>query len=77
MAVGQAKARTLSQLLEATEHFYLWRQEKVAKIVQCGEHSFLNKIEVEATREGGLKFFLPWFKLLRSREDPMSNSPEK
>jgi hypothetical protein len=23
--------------LEATEHFRRWRQEKVAKIVQCGE----------------------------------------
>jgi hypothetical protein len=27
------------QLLEETEHFCRWRQEKVAKIVQSGRHS--------------------------------------
>ena len=32
-----------SQDLEETEHFRRWRQEKVAKIVQCGEHYFLSE----------------------------------
>ena len=27
----------LTQVLEETEYFCRWRQEKVAKIVQCGE----------------------------------------
>jgi hypothetical protein len=43
-----------SQLLAATEHFCGWRQQKVAKIVQCGEH--LSIIIEEVTHEGGLKF---------------------
>jgi hypothetical protein len=30
--------RRFSQLLEETEHFCGRGQEKVAKIVQCGEH---------------------------------------
>jgi len=38
--------------LKETEHLRPWRQEKVAKIVQCGE-----KIEAAAIRKGGLKFF--------------------
>jgi len=29
------------QGLEETEHFRHWRQEKVAKIVQCGESAWL------------------------------------
>jgi len=40
-----------SQLLEETEHFCGWCQEKVAKIVQCGE-----KIEEEAILADGLVF---------------------
>ena len=47
-----------SQLLEETEHFFGWRQEKVAKIVQCGEPDILNKHAKEATRKGGLSFCL-------------------
>ena len=39
------------QVLEETQHFRGWRQEKVAKIVHCGE-----KIE-EAIRKGGLEFY--------------------
>src|ERR1041385_7916921 len=32
------------QVLEETAHFRRWRQEEVAKIVQCGEHSsFINR----------------------------------
>jgi len=42
------------RLLKVTEHFGGWRQEKVAKIVQCGE-----TIEEEAIRKGGLKFLRP------------------
>jgi len=41
-----------SQLLQETEHFVRWSQKQVAKIVHCGE-----KIEEEAIRKGGLKFF--------------------
>jgi hypothetical protein len=41
-----------SQLLEETEHFRGCGQEKVAKIVHCGEN-----IEEEAIRKGGLKIF--------------------
>ena len=37
--------------LEEIEHLCRWPQEKVAKIVQCGE-----KIEEEAIRKGGLNF---------------------
>jgi hypothetical protein len=40
---------TLPHVLEETEHFYRGPQEKVAKIVQCGEHSFLNRLKDEAT----------------------------
>jgi hypothetical protein len=32
------KSERFSQVLEETEHFCGWRQKKVAKIVQCGEH---------------------------------------
>jgi len=34
-------------LLKDTEHFCRWREQKVAKIVQCGEN-----IEEEAIRKG-------------------------
>jgi hypothetical protein len=47
---------TFSHVLEETKHFSRWAQTKVAKIVQCGEAFILNRIEEEATREGGLKF---------------------
>jgi hypothetical protein len=45
-----------SKLLEETEHFCGGGQEKVAKIVQCGEQFFFYNSQ-EATRGGGLKFF--------------------
>jgi hypothetical protein len=48
------KLRRFSQLMEETEHFCGCGQEKVAKIVQCGEHYILSKIVSEATCEGGL-----------------------
>jgi hypothetical protein len=47
-----SRLRRFAQLLEETEHFCGCGQEKVAKIVHCGE-----KIEEEAIRKGGLKFF--------------------
>jgi len=34
-----------SQLLEETEHFCGCGQEKVAKIVQCGEHLLLTNFQ--------------------------------
>ncbi len=40
------------QDLEETEHFRRWRQEKVAKIVQCGEPRNNSKNKTVA---GGLK----------------------
>lgn len=40
--------------LEETEHFRRWRQQEVAKIVQCGENYSL--INGEATSGDGLKF---------------------
>jgi hypothetical protein len=40
--------------LEETEHFSGYGQQKVAKIVQCGE-----KIEEDAIRKDGLKFLRP------------------
>jgi hypothetical protein len=46
------RLRRLSQLLEEIEHFRGWRQQEVAKIVQCGE-----KIEEEAIHKDGLEFF--------------------
>ena len=46
------------QDLEETEHFRR-RQQKVAKIVQCGEHiDPLNKPEKRPPAKGGLKFFV-------------------
>jgi hypothetical protein len=60
-----------SQVLEETEHFCGCGQEKVAKIVHCGE-----KIEEEAIRKGGLKLcavicierlFLTYFPLRKVR----------
>jgi beta-glucosidase-like glycosyl hydrolase len=44
-----------SQHLEETKHFCGRGQEKVAKIVHCGE-----KIEEEAIRKGGLKPYDPF-----------------
>jgi hypothetical protein len=41
----QILGRFSSQLLEETEHFCGWPQEKVAKIVQCGEPKFPNKLK--------------------------------
>src|SRR6185503_11472407 len=32
------------RLLKETEHFHHWRQEQVAKIVQCGEPRILRKV---------------------------------
>jgi hypothetical protein len=59
-----------SQLLEEIEHFCGCGQKEVAKIVHCGE-----KIEEEAIRKGGLKFF--FVNLRRSDEGtlhmPMGN----
>jgi len=40
---------TPNQSLQETERFRRWRQEKVAKIVQCGEH-FFYKTEEEASK---------------------------
>jgi hypothetical protein len=40
-----------------TEHF-CQLQKKVAKIVHCGEPEILDEVEEEATRDGGLKFFV-------------------
>jgi hypothetical protein len=45
---GLADLRRFSQLLEEPEHFCRCGQQKVAKIVQCGEHSFIRK----STEEG-------------------------
>lgn len=39
------------QDLEEPEHFRRWRQQKVGKIVQCGQ-----KIEEEAIRKGASNF---------------------
>jgi hypothetical protein len=41
--------------MEEAEHFRGWRQEKVAKIVQCGENYSL-VVEQEATREMASSF---------------------
>ena len=51
---GFEDLRALLAPLQETEHFYRGSQEKVAKIVQCGE-----TIEEEAIRKGGLKFLRP------------------
>jgi hypothetical protein len=52
---GVADLRRFSQLLEDTEHFCGCGQEKVAKIVHCGENYFL-VVEQEATREMASSF---------------------
>ena len=49
-----------SQLLEETEHFCGCGQEKVAKIVQCGEPKTLAKSKTEAADDGGLNLFHPF-----------------
>jgi hypothetical protein len=46
--------RHFPQLLEETEHFCGCGQEKVAKIVQCGEPKTLAKSNAEAADDGGL-----------------------
>jgi hypothetical protein len=43
------------QDLKETEHFRHWRQEKVAKIVQCGEQ--LSSSKDKATWKRWLQFF--------------------
>jgi hypothetical protein len=45
------------QVLEETEHFRHWRYEEVAKIVQCGEHLFLNE-RIRGHLQGGLNYFV-------------------
>jgi hypothetical protein len=49
------------QVLEETEHFHRWRQEKVAKIVQCGEPKFLGKQERRPPVRVAFKYFVTWF----------------
>ena len=42
--------------VEETEHFFRRRQEKVAKIVQCGEPRFPNNLKEKATAKWPLVF---------------------
>ena len=48
-----------SQLLEETRHFRGWRQEKVAKIVQCGEAFIPNKSETRPPNDGLKRWITP------------------
>ena len=62
--------RLLLALLEETEHFRRWRQEKVAKIVQCGEQ--LSLISKKRPPQGGLKFCVTFADELE--ENPLDRS---
>ena len=69
-----AKLGHFSQLLEEIEHFCGCRQEKVAKIVQCGEKFLLIKIK-KAICNGGLKFYCEAAALRRHIRAKAMNSP--
>jgi len=43
--------------LEKTEQFSGWRQQKVAKIVQCGEKFLFNKIGKRPSAKVALSFY--------------------
>jgi hypothetical protein len=62
------------RLLKETEHFCRWLQEKVAKIVQCGEKFLLIKIK-KAICNGGLKFYCEAAALRRHIRAKSMNSP--
>jgi len=59
------------QDLKGTEHFRHWRQEEVAKIVQCGEHYSL-VVEQEATREMPSSLIRTLFHILLETKFPGS-----